>query len=226
MPTIRVLLADDHTLLRAGLRMLINAEPDLEVVGEAADCREALTKVRALKPDVLTLDLTMPGGSSIQLIEQLRREHPQTQVLVLTMHDDPAYLRAALAAGSAGYVVKAAADTELLSGIRAVCEGRVVVHVSRPTAQPALEPEGEAESRPTGTARLSSREREVLTLLARGHTNQESARLLYLSVKTIETYRARIADKLGLRSRADLVRYALEVGLLGPEASSQEPQVG
>ncbi len=215
MATIRVLLADDHTLLRAGLRMLINAEPDLEVVGEAADCREALAKVRDLEPDVLTLDLTMPGGNSIQLIEQLRREQPQTHVLVLTMHDDPAYLRAALAAGSAGYVVKAAADTELLSGIRAVCQGRVVVHVSRPTAQPALDPEADAESsRATGAARLSSREREVLTLLARGHTNQEIAGLLFLSVKTIETYRARIAEKLGLRSRADLVRYALEVGLL------------
>jgi DNA-binding NarL/FixJ family response regulator len=226
MGTIRVLLADDHALLRAGLRLLINAEPEMEVVGEAADCREALAGVRALKPDVLTLDLTMPGGNSIRLIEQLRREHPGTQVLVLTMHDDPAYLRAALAAGSAGYVVKAAADTELLSGIRAVCEGRVVVHVSRPTAHPALDPEEAESPRPSGAARLSSREREVLTLLARGHTNQEIARLLFLSVKTIETYRARIADKLGLRSRADLVRYALEVGLLGPEASGQEPQAG
>src|SRR5262245_3092681 len=114
MATIRVLLADDHAVLRAWLQMLINAQPDMDVVGVAGDCQEALARVRLLHPEVLTLDLTMPGGSSIKLIEQLRRECPETYVLVLTMHDDPAYLRAALAAGSAGYVVKTAADTELL----------------------------------------------------------------------------------------------------------------
>jgi DNA-binding NarL/FixJ family response regulator len=226
MTTIRVLLADDHAVLRAGLQMLINAQPGMEVVGEAGDSQEALAKVRQLNPDVLTLDLTMPGGSSIQLIEQLRRECPHTQVLVLTMHDDPAYLRAALAAGSAGYVVKTAADTDLLSAIRGVCQGRTVVNVSLPTAtvQTALDRDaGAASAQAAGSAALSPREREVLILLARGHTNQEIANKLFLSVKTVETYRARIADKLGLRTRADLVRYALEVGLLGPEAPAQEP---
>jgi DNA-binding NarL/FixJ family response regulator len=217
MARIRVLLADDHALLRAGLRLLINAQPEMEVVGEAADCPETLRQVQLLGPDVLTLDLSMPGGSSIKLIEQLRREHPQTQVLVLTMHDDPAYLRAALAAGSAGYVVKTAADTELLRAIRGVSAGRVVVDVNLPrTTLPAAGPEA-------GLAALSGREREVLTLLVQGHTNQEIARRLFLSVKTIETYRARIAEKLGLRTRAELVRYALEVGLLEPGKPGQAP---
>src|SRR5436309_11029063 len=134
MATIRVLLADDHAVLRAGLRLFIGAQPDMAVVGEAADAHAALEQVRALKPDVLTLDLTMPGGSSIKMIERLRRECPETRVLVLTMHDDPAYLRAVLAAGGAGYVVKTAADVELLRAIRAVREGRIVVEVNLPKA--------------------------------------------------------------------------------------------
>src|SRR5262245_45442279 len=222
MASIRILLADDHAVLRAGLRLLINAQPDMAVVGEAADCPEAWEKVRRLKPDVLTLELTMPGGSSIKLIEQLRQECPHTRVLVLTMHDDPAYLRAVMAAGGAGYVVKTAADAELLSAIRAIHPGRIVVHVSAPKNVPAPFG-GEAGAGPAG---LSGREREVLTLLAQGHTNQEMARRLFLSVKTIETYRARIAEKLGLRTRAEVVRYALEVGLLRPDEPRPEPQVG
>jgi DNA-binding NarL/FixJ family response regulator len=193
----------------------------MEVVGEAADCQEALRQVRALKPDVLTLDLTMPGGSSIRMIEQLRGECPQTRVLVLTMHDDPAYLRAALAAGSAGYLVKTAADAQLLGAIRAVCEGRMVVDVGLPRL-PGQPEAGSEAPRTLGFAGLSAREREVFTLLAQGHTNQEIADTLFLSVKTIETYRARITDKLGLRTRAELVRYALEAGLLGPGKSSDE----
>src|SRR5256714_743322 len=129
---INVLLADDHAVLRAGLRMLINAQPDMTVVGEAADAAEALEQVTRLKPDVLTLDLTMPGGNSIKLIERLREECPQTRVLVLTMHDDPAYLRAVMAVGGAGYVVKTAADAQLLSAIRAVRQGRIIVDVNLP----------------------------------------------------------------------------------------------
>jgi DNA-binding NarL/FixJ family response regulator len=227
MAPIRVLLADDHAVLRAGLRLLLNAQPDLAVVGEAADCPEALGQVRALKPDVLTLDLTMPGGGSVKLIEQLRKECPQIKVLVLTMHDDPAYLRAALAAGAAGYVVKTAADAELINAVRAVCQGRIVVDVGAAKAPgPPAAPGPSRPSRPAGFSALSTREREVFTLLARGHTNQEIAAALFLSVKTIETYRARIAEKLGLRSRAELVRYALEAGLLGPENAADDTQAG
>jgi DNA-binding NarL/FixJ family response regulator len=220
MTPIRVLLADDHAVLRAGLRLLIDAQPDMQVVGEAGDCQEALEKVRALTPDVLTLDLTMPGGNSIKIIERLRQGCPHTQVLVLTMHDDPAYLRAVMAAGGAGYVVKTAADAQLLNAIRAIQQGRIVVDVNlpRPTGPLAAGTGVESGSRrSTGFASLSAREREVFTLLAQGHTNQEMARRLALSVKTVETYRARIAEKLGLRTRAEIVRCALEVGLLGRE---------
>ena len=225
MTPISVLLADDHAVLRAGLRMLINAQPDMTVVGEAADAGDALEQVTRLTPEVLTLDLTMPGGSSIKLIERLREECPQTRVLVLTMHDDPAYLRAVMAAGGAGYVVKTAADAQLLNAIRAVHQGRIIVDVNLPKQRP--QPAGPAAGPPSaGFVSLSAREREVFTLFAQGHTNQEIAGRLFLSVKTIETYRARIADKLGLRTRADLVRYALEVGLLAPDAPNAEARAG
>lgn len=222
MARVRVLVADDHAVLRAGLRMLINAHPEMEVVGEAANTGEVVEKVRALNPDVVTLDLTMPGRSSIKTIEELRQEHPRTQVLVLTMHDDPAYLRAVMAAGAAGYVVKTAADAQLLNAIQAVHQGRMVVDVNVPRKSDSPLRHGSARS--AGLASLSAREREVLDLVVRGYTNQETAGRLFLSVKTIETYRARIAEKLGLRTRAELVRYALEVGLL--EATAPERAIG
>jgi DNA-binding NarL/FixJ family response regulator len=206
----RVFIADDHAVLRAGLRMLINAQADLEVVGEAADAAEAVRQAALLTPDVLTLDLTMPGGGSLKAIERLHRECPRVRVLVLTMHDDAAYLRAALAAGAAGYVLKKAADTDLLTAVRAVARGRTFVDLDM--AEDAPPPTGRVAA-----GDLSPREREVLGLLARGHTNQEIADRLYLSVKTVETYRARIADKAGLKTRADIVRYAMETGLLGAE---------
>jgi DNA-binding NarL/FixJ family response regulator len=220
MKKTRVLIADDHAVLRAGLRMLINAQPDLEVVGEAADCQEALRKAHELKPDVLTLDLSMPGGGGARVIERLRVECPATRVLVLTMHDDPAYLRAVLAVGGAGYVVKTAVDTELLTGIRAVAQGRTFVdlHLTGSHGRAAFDAPNDAPSAKTASAAsaLSQREREVLGLLAQGHTHQVIADKLFLSIKTIETYRARIAEKLGLRSRADIIRYAIELGLIGP----------
>ena len=215
MAKIRVLIADDHAVLRAGLRMLINAQPDLEVVGEAANAREALTQAKALTPDVLTLDLSMPGGGSVKTIERLRQECPRTRVLVLTMHDDAAYLRAVLAAGGSGYVVKSAADAELLTALRAVARGRTFVDLDLDPLQAPLTL-GQDATRPNspGGQALSRRENEVLELLAQGLTNKEIAERIFLSVKTIETYRARLMEKLGLRTRADLVRYALEMGLL------------
>lgn len=221
MAKIRVLLADDHAVLRAGLHHLIDAQPDMEVVGEAGNGQEALRQTKALTPDVLTLDLSMPGGSVIPVIERLRQECPKTRVLVLTMHDDPAYLRTVLAAGGSGYVVKKAAADELLTAIRAVHQGRAFVDLDLGSgASPTLL---DASARSAGTAGvLSQREREVLELLAQGHTNQAIADKLFLSVKTIETYRTRIADKLGLRTRADLVRYALEMGILSPGKAGPE----
>lgn len=226
MARIRVLIADDHAVLRAGLRMLIGAQPDMEVVGEAADGEEAVRKVAKIRPDVAIVDLTMPGEGGIKAIEQIRRESPKTRVLVLTMHEVPAYLRAAFAAGAAGYVVKSAADFELLSGIRSVHRGRAVLDPGLAGMVTA----GALGKRPGGqqaggvAGLLSAREREVLDLVAQGYTNQQIADRFGLSVKTVETYRARLVDKLGLRSRADLVRYALDSGLFGAgRASPEEP---
>ncbi|HEY2996807.1 MAG TPA: response regulator transcription factor [Methylomirabilota bacterium] len=208
MKKIRVLLADDHAILRAGLRMLLDAQPDMAVVAEAADGEEAIRRAGDSQPDVAVVDLTMPGLSGVETLERLRREVPATRLLVLTMHDDPAYARLALAAGAAGHVIKDAESAELLAGIRAVHRGRTFVQMAGAAA------EAPAPARPAAAA-LSPRERQVLELLAHGHTNREVADRLSLSVKTVETHRARLSDKLGLHSRADLVRLAIELGLLG-----------
>jgi two-component system response regulator NreC len=222
MPRIRVLVADDHAVLRAGLKLLINAQPDMEVVGEAADGPETVRGSQATAPHVVLLDLSMPGARFAQTIEQLVRVAPRSRVLVLTMHDDPAYLRAALQSGASGYIVKKAADVELLTAIRAVYHGRSFVDLTRP-GETARGPEVRHVSRDTpagGQPRpLSQREAEVLRLLAQGHTNQEVADHLAVSMKTIETHRKRLSDKLGLKSRAQLFRFAVEAGLLEVDAA-------
>lgn len=211
MAEIRVMLADDHAVLRAGLRMLIGAQPDMTVVAEAADADDAVQKAVDRSPDVVLLDLTMPG-SGLKAIERLRRRCPAARVLVLTMHAVPAYLRSALAAGAAGYVVKSAADSELLSAIRGVHRGQTVLD---PTLAARVVQATIVRWSAGPASVLSSREREVLDLVARGYTNQQIADQLGLSVKTIETYRSRLVEKLGLRSRADLVRYAVDNGFFG-----------
>jgi two-component system, NarL family, response regulator NreC len=224
MAKIRVLIVDDHAIVRAGLRMLINPQPDMEVVGEAADGHEALCQASEANPDVLTLDLTMPGGSGLKILERLRQACPQTRVLVLTMHEEPSYLRAVLAAGGSGYVAKSAVDGALLAAIRSVAQGRtfVTINLSDTETHQVLGERATLTVSPTRVPvqLLSPREEEVLKLLAQGYTNQEVGTQMCLSVKTIETYRARIVDKLGFRSRADLTRYALEMGLLNPVPSS------
>jgi DNA-binding NarL/FixJ family response regulator len=205
----RILLADDHAILRAGLAMLIDAQPDLEVAAEAADGIEAIEKVRRTKPDVVILDLTMPRMSGFEALRAILVEFPETKVLVLTMHDDPAYGRSVLAAGALGYVTKKAADRELLTAIRAVREGRRFVDVTQ--AEDMLP---RLPARPSGSRELlSEREHQVLAFLARGFTHQEIADRLGLSIKTVETYLGRVSHKLGLRRRADLVRYAFESGI-------------
>ena len=214
MAKIRILLVDDHAVLRAGLRLLINSQSDTELVGEASDTREAMQRVRELLPDVMVVDLNIPGLGGMKLIEQVHREAPRIRTVVLTMHDDPAYVRSALAAGATAYVAKTAADAELLTAIRAAHRGRSYVNVSLQDGSSLLKPTDETAT-PGDT--LSSREREVLKLLALGHTNQAIAEQLFLSVKTIETYRARLSDKLGLKTRAELVRYALGIGIIGPD---------
>lgn len=217
MGKITVLLADDHAVLRAGLRMLINAQPDMEVVGEAADGREAIKAAECFRPDVLLLDLTMPGLGGLSALGVIREKAPGTKVLVLTMHDDEGYLRQVLRSGGSGYVVKRAADVELLSAIRAVKRGEVYIHSSMTKALVEGVFDGRVEREAGSSDRfddLSEREKEVLRLLARGYTNQQIADTLFLSVKTIETYRARLMEKLQLRTRAELVHYALKRGLL------------
>ena len=220
MLRIRVFIADDHAVLRAGLKLLINSQSDMEVVGEAADSPETVTLVEAVSPDIVLLDVSMPGARYTQTIERLVLLAPAARVLVLTMHDDSAYMRAALLAGASGYIVKKAADVELLTAIRAVHDGRTFVDLSRPGGAPGgqggrLSREGPATERPRP---LSQREAEVLRLLAQGHTNQETADHLAVSVKTIETHRKRLSNKLGLKSRAQLFRYALECGLFEGDA--------
>ena len=199
----RILLADDHGVLRAGLAMLIEAEPDLVVAAEAADGLEAVEKTRRMRPDVVILDLTMPRLSGFEALREIRADCPETRVLVLTMHDDPAYGRSLLAAGAAGYVTKKAADRELLRAIRTVRDGRLFVDITQA-----------ADLLPPRSGPLSQREQQVLSALARGFTHQEIADQLELSIKTVETYLARAGSKLGLRRRADLVRFALDTGLL------------
>jgi two-component system response regulator NreC len=211
--TITILLADDHAVLRAGLRLLINAQADMQVVGEAADGREALDQAARLQPDLVLLDLSMPAASGLEILPAMRRAAPGARVLVLTMHDDESHLRHALRAGAAGYVLKKAADSELLSAIRTVMRGEVYVHpaLTRALVSPLLPP---AMLPADPWADLSEREQAVLILVARGYTAAEIAERLSLSPKTVETYRARGLEKLGLRSRAALVQFALAHNLL------------
>jgi two-component system response regulator NreC len=214
---IRVLIADDHAVLRAGLRMLIEAQSDMEVVGEAADGLETLSRAGEVESDVVLLDLSMPGPPGTATIERLARLDASPRILVLTMHDDPVYLRSALQAGASGYIVKKAADVELLNAIRVVHHGGSFVNLTRPgEAEGGHEVRHVSRDAPAGgqPRPLSQREVEVLRLLAQGHTNQEAADRLALSIKTIETHRKRLSDKLGLKSRAELFRFAVESRLL------------
>ncbi|MGQ9554977.1 MAG: response regulator [Anaerolineae bacterium] len=215
---IRILIADDHAVLRAGLRLLLDGEADMEVVGEAGDGVETVERTAELGPDVVLLDLTMPKLGGLEVIQRLREACPRTTVLVLTMHDDEGYLREALAAGASGYVLKRAADVELLSAIRAVYRGGTYLHPAHTRALLEGMLDRQREQRPEQPeVRLSPREQELLRLVALGYTNQQIASMLYLSVKTVETYRARLMAHLSLRNRAELVRYALQRGLLKEE---------
>ncbi len=219
--TIRIVLADDHAVLRSGLRMLIESQDDMAVVGEASDGSEALEQTRRTLPDVLVLDLTMPGKGGLEMIATIRDSCPTTGILVLTMHDDPAYFRSALASGARGYVVKRTAGTELINAIRSVSAGRTFVDSTTAQALAADVAYTARHGRPSQPKQLlSGREREVLQLLARGFTNQESAELMRVSVKTVETYRSRLYEKLGARSRAELVRYATEAGVLKSDSTT------
>jgi two-component system response regulator NreC len=208
---IKIIIVDDHAVVRSGLRLLLDAESDLQVVGEAGDTREAVFVARAEKPDVVLLDVVMPGESGIEALPKLLHEVPDARVLVLSMQDDPRYVREAFEAGAAGYVLKEAADAEVVGAVREVAAGKSYVHPALGARMIAAEAEAQAAAEADP---LSDREREVLRLLALGHTNQEIAKQLFISVRTAETHRAHIMQKLRLTTRAELVRYALANELL------------
>jgi len=216
---IRVILVDDHAVVRSGLRRVLEASSGIEVVAEASNVRDAVFEVRARKPDVVVMDVVMPGTSGIEGTPLVLHEAPDAKVLVLSMQDDPRYVREAFAMGASGYVLKEAADTEVVEAVHQVANGQRYLH-------PALGArllESEARQREEEAADpLSEREREVLRLLALGHTNQEIAKMLYISVRTAESHRAHIMQKLRLGTRAELVRYALAHGLLEEDAAPDQ----
>jgi len=215
---VRVFVADNHGILRGGLRALINLQPDMEVVGEAANGPDAEIGVKATEPDVVLMDISMPNGGGLAAIAAVKQVRPKTRIIVLTVHDELGYVRAAGQAGAVGYVVKSAVDTELLAAIRAVAQGRTFMDASldlglaqHPMRSTSTDAPGEA-----ATAQLTARELEVMRRVAEGFTNSQIAEELRLGVKSVETYRSRVMEKLGLTSRAGLVRFALDCGVLRP----------
>lgn len=213
--SIRILLVDDHTILRAGLKMMLNAQPDMEVVGEAQDGRQAIHEVQRLQPDVILMDITMPDMNGIEATRQVKKILPDAKVLVLTMHENDEYVFQALRAGASGYMLKEAADTELISALHVVQNGQFYLS---PAAQSVMVGDylqrvkiGEEKD---SYSVLTEREREILKLVAEGYTNNQIAERLVISPKTVDTHRTHIMDKLNLHSRAELVKYAMRRGLL------------
>jgi two-component system, NarL family, response regulator NreC len=210
---IRILIADDHGIVRAGLRSLLNAEPDFEVVGEAEDGAQALQLAAQLHPDLVLLDIHMPNHDGIETLPHMKQRFPDLHVLMLTVHEDEGLLRKAIRAGASGYVIKRAAESELISAVRTVCRGDIYIHPAMTRAllrdlvptQPA---------RPAEQNTLTHREAEVLRLIARGYTNNQIAELLKISPRTVEGHRANLMDKLDLHSRVELMEYAEQHGLL------------
>jgi two-component system, NarL family, response regulator NreC len=222
---IRVMIVDDHAILRAGLKMLVNAQADMEVVSEAPDGEKAIQEVRDAKPDVTLLDLTMPRVGGMKALQEIARSCRETRVLVLTMHDDPAYLRSALAAGASGYLLKRAVDSELLAAIRAVHRGGIFVdpRLASVLVEDVLAKKGTKTGPREPMNILSDRELQVLKLVARGYSSAQIAKQIAVGVKTVETYRSRFAEKLGLRTHSDVIRFAVQMGLLTPETLESEP---
>jgi DNA-binding NarL/FixJ family response regulator len=207
----RVLIADDHGIVRSGVRLLLERQPDMEVVAEAEDGVEALEKAVELRPDVAVLDVSMPRMTGLQATHEIKQQSPDTQVLILSMHDDERYLFEALRAGASGYVLKAAADQDLVNAVRAAARGEPFLTSSaqQTLIREFLERGGEQ-------GELTPREQEVVKLIAEAHTNREIAEILQLSEKTVESHRARVLQKLGMRDRVELVRYAIRRGLVEP----------
>ncbi len=210
---IRIAIADDHAIVRGGLRALLNAEPDMELVGEATGGHEAVELAGRLRPDVLVLDISMPDLDGIRVVRAIKPQYPDLRILILTVHEDEALLREAIRAGAVGYVLKRAAEAELISAIRTIMRGELAVDPSMVRILLS------GEARPAAAQRevaepLTNREKEVLELIAQGYTNRQIGELLSISVRTVEGHRANLSEKLGLHSRVELVRYARGHGLI------------
>ena len=207
----KVLIADDHGIVRSGVKLLLDRQPDIEVVAEAEDGVEAVAKTIELRPDVAVLDVSMPRMTGLQATHEIKQQTPDTQVLILSMHDDERYLFEALRAGAAGYVLKRAADQDLVDAVRAAGRGEPFLTASaqQTLIRDFLDRDDEPQE-------LTPREQEVVKLIAEAHTNKEIAEILHLSEKTVESHRARVLQKLGMRDRVELVRYAIRRGLVEP----------
>lgn len=214
MPKLRIFLAEDHSVVREGLKLLVNAQPDMEVIGEAGDGRTALREAIELRPDVIVMDISMPELNGDRATQELKQTLPEVKVLALSVHEDKSYLRQLLKAGASGYVLKRAAAEELINAIRIVAEGGVYLDPSLAGKVVSGFVQNPFKEHSTRESTLSLREYEVLRMIAQGYSNKEIAAQLDISVKTVETYKSRAMDKTGLQSRADIVRYAIQRGWL------------
>ncbi len=215
MSTIRVLIADDHTVVREGLRALLTAQPDIEVVGEARDGEEAVSETEKLQPDIVLMDITMPGMNGLEATSHIKQQSPEVKILVLTMHESDDYFFRILEAGASGYFIKGGSSSELISAVRAVWRGDVFIYptMAKRLLQDYLQRVKAGQDAESYDG-LTSRQREILKLIAEGCTNQEIAERLFLSVATVQTHRANIMAKLGLHNRTELVKYAIRHGFI------------
>lgn len=215
MSKIRVLICDDHTILREGIRLLLNAQPDIEVVGEASDGRDAVTQARTLKPDVILMDIAMPSLNGLEATKQIHRDDPNARVLVLTMYESDEYVAQMLEAGATGYVLKKVAGSELVYAIRAVHQGEAFLYpsITKRLVEDYLRRIETGQER-TSLDSLTEREREILQLIAEGHTSKDIADMLSLSIRTVQNHRAHVMQKLGIHDRGDLIKYAIQKGII------------
>lgn len=215
MTKIRVLVCDDHAILRDGIKLLLNSQPDMEVVGEAIDGREAVEQARALQPDMILMDIAMPGLNGLEATKQIRRDVPDARVLVLTMYENDEYVSRMLEAGVLGYVLKKAAGTELVHAIRSIHQGEAFLYpsITKRVVEDYLRRVETGQERDSFSG-LTDREREVLQLVAEGHANREIAEILSISVRTAQNHRAHIMEKLGIHDRGELIKYAIQKGII------------